>query len=249
MLRARISKAKHKNTRIETLPRKRGEKNAAWLGRARASLDGGGPQLLLLGGTAVPDFRVRVAQGPLRNDTMPSFWSHVGLLLPGKGKSAAPALWHVPLDVGDALTVPARNAVARDKLDYAAGERFANLALLEFPGGDAKLVAQGAEHLERARLELDLVAPLVRWLGHVWGAGSQENPLLGGVPLPSASFVEAAFANGGLDLAPGMTDRVHCPEAIWQAALWWADYYQGDEGKSAPRGAVTIGQEAAAIVE
>ncbi len=40
--------------------------------------------MLLLGGTSIVDFRMRVAQSELRQDLLPSFWSTCGLLIDGK---------------------------------------------------------------------------------------------------------------------------------------------------------------------
>jgi hypothetical protein len=53
--------------------------NFAWL-KATGYRDG----VLLLGGTSIVDFRMRVAQSELRQDLLPSFWSTCGLLIDGK---------------------------------------------------------------------------------------------------------------------------------------------------------------------
>jgi hypothetical protein len=39
--------------------------------------------VVLLGGTSIVDFRMRVAQSELRQDLLPSFWSTCGLLIDG----------------------------------------------------------------------------------------------------------------------------------------------------------------------
>ena len=40
--------------------------------------------MLLLGGTSIVDFRMRIAQSELRQDLLPSFWSTCGLLIDGE---------------------------------------------------------------------------------------------------------------------------------------------------------------------
>jgi hypothetical protein len=60
----------------------------------------------------------------------------------------------------------------------------------------------------------------------VWSAGDKTNPLLGGTGLPAAALVEAAHGMAGVELTPGLASGSSCPEAIWQSALWWHDYYR-----------------------
>src|SRR5689334_11539156 len=44
--------------------------------------------------------------------------------------------------------------------------------------------------------------------------------------LPSAAFVETVFARSGFELTPGLSSASSCPEAIWQSAKWWTNYYE-----------------------
>ena len=248
MLRARQSNQVKGNAAVQNLRKTRGESNQKWILRANKALDPDAPKLLLLGGTDITDFRVRIAQSDARRDMKPSFWSHVMVYVPGR-RSTSPALWHAPLEVGDDISaVPRTNGVIKSTLTYCANKsRWKNLALLEFHGVTKTQIGKDAKRIQSARLSLDLVSPLVEWLGFVWGVGATGNPLLAGVPLPAASFAEAVFANSDIDLAPGMADRTHCPEAIWQGAKWWSDFYGGDEEAAAPRGRFVIGQGAAAV--
>jgi len=53
-----------------------GPSNAAWIApRAEPG------SVLLLGGSSLIDFRVRVAQSHLRGDLLPSFWSAAGIIV------------------------------------------------------------------------------------------------------------------------------------------------------------------------
>jgi hypothetical protein len=79
-------------------------------------------------------------------------------------------------------------------------------------------------------------------------------------------MIETVFGMGGIELTPGVASATSCPEAIWQSAIWWHDYYQKTAaahaaGKTRPRvkseemtarapeGRCITRQPAAAVVE
>ena len=97
----------------------------------------------------------------------------------------------------------------------------------------------------------DFLTPWVRWLGYVLGAKGSENPLIGGTPMPAAQLVDSAFAHASVDIVPGVSSRAACPEAIWQSALWWSEYYAGDEvgADAVPSGSYAIDQLSAFVRE
>jgi hypothetical protein len=70
-----------------------------------------------------------------------------------------------------------------------------------------------------------------------WGVGVPASPLAEGSGIPAAAVLEAAFAANGFDLIPCLESRSSSPEAIWQAAAWWQDFYEKGAGKKAIRGA------------
>lgn len=248
MLSGRISQDS-RNTAVKTLRQPKSQSNVAWIRKAEQKLTQGAPKVLLLGGTGLVDFRIRVAQSHARADLLPSFWSHVTLLT--SKKKGGLTLWHVPLDLTDGVSsVPSRNGIVESDLSWCADKvRFRNMALLEFPGAEAEQATKSVNHLLKARLSHDFVSPMLEWFGFAWAASSCGNPLLAGTALPSATFVESVYASADIDLAPGMADRTLCPEAIWQAAKWWKGFYASDAGGGAPKGVFSIGQEGAAIVE
>jgi hypothetical protein len=110
---------------------------------------------------------------------------------------------------------------------------------------------------------------MLPWLSFVWGTKGSSNPLLEGKGIPSAAFVETVFAMAGFELTPGLSSASSCPEAMWQSAKWWTDFYEktargasggkSGKGKSSkdspaaapmvPEGFYKIGQVNAAIVE
>lgn len=206
-----------------------GEGNRKWL-RRLGDEDG----IILLGGTSLAGFRVRVAQSVLRHDMLPSHWSLCGILLEG-GVFAS-----VPLDLQDISAVPKSNGVRFCPLeDYDDPKAYPNVAVIRF----AK--AHDSAHADIARLQQDrsiinLPALMLPWLGFIWGTAGSTNPLRSGVGLPSAAFVESVFAMSGFELTPGLSSASSCPEAIWQSAKWWERYYKGAGGGEKSSGAVAM---------
>jgi hypothetical protein len=204
--------------------------NAAWL------QDHAEPgSVVFIGGAGLTDFRIRVAQSHLRNDMLPSFWSFAGIM-------TARGILTVPLaSAGDPSSVPATNAVRLVRLqEFDDPAPYPNVGAIRFVDrGDA--IVANAEKLIRHRSAVDLPTMLLQWLGFVWGAGTRRNPLLENVGLPGAAFVETAFGMAGIELTPGLSSGSSCPEAIWQSALWWHDYYRKtaavmtEDGASAAR--------------
>jgi hypothetical protein len=215
MLSMRGSTAAGPNRGLTELAPKADESNAAWLGRAGAT-----EGILLLGGAGVADFRLRYAQSALRDDLTPSHWSLAGILLD------AETFLSVPLDVPrDAATVPPANGVRRCAVaDYEDAQRYPNIAVLSFSGG-GEAIRNAAVEVSRQRGILDLPALVVAWLAYVWGV-EDDNPLVEARGIPSAAFVEAAYSIANIELTPGLASASSCPEAIWQSAKWWGDYYR-----------------------
>ncbi|HEY0942434.1 MAG TPA: hypothetical protein VGE08_20240 [Steroidobacter sp.] len=222
--------------------------NFAWL-EATGYRDG----VLLLGGTSIVDFRMRVAQSELRQDLLPSFWSTCGLLIDGK------LLMTARVDaISNSSARVERNGLEAVPLDadshYGDPTLYPNMAILQFTKDHAAI----REHVARIGQErniVDLLAQVVAWLGYCWAVGNSGNPLLHGHGIPSATLVERAHGLAGIDLSPGLPSASSCPEAIWQAARWWYKAYDPVEPSAStksesapfkPRGAYLIRQPAAA---
>jgi hypothetical protein len=217
--------------------------NFAWL-ESTGYRDG----VLLLGGTSIVDFRMRVAQSELRQDLLPSFWSTCGLLIDGDVLMTARV---------DAITNSSarveRNALEAVSLDqhshYGDPASYPNIAILQFTAEHAAI----KEHVARIGQErniVDLLAQVVAWLGYCWAVGGSSNPLMQGHGIPSATLLERAHGLAGIDLSPGLPSASSCPEAIWQAARWWYQAYEpvepSQQAAFTPRGAYLIRQPAAA---
>ena len=209
--------------------------------------------VLLLGGTSIVDFRMRVAQSELRQDLLPSFWSTCGLLIDGK------VLMTARVDaISNSSDRVERNGLEAVALDadpsYGNPLLYPNIALLQFTSDHAAI----KDHVARIGQErniVDLLAQIVAWLGYCWAVGNNGNPLLQGHGIPSATLLERAYGLAGIDLSPGLPSASSCAEAIWQAARWWYKAYDPVEpsvdSKSQPtafkpRGAYLIRQPAAA---
>jgi len=192
------------------------ERNGAWFDQhARAGA------VILVGGATLTDFRVRVAQSHLRSDLYPGFWSLAGIA-DGDG-----SMWTAPLSSGsDASAIPSTNAIQCLPLSsFDDAKRFPNVAAIRF-STNGQPVLENVLTIRGQRSIVDLPSLLVPWLAFAWGTAARSNPLYEGVGLPSAVMVQTAFAMSGMELSPGLTSTSTCPEAIWQAALWWHDYYR-----------------------
>ncbi len=247
MLAVRRSPETQSNPRLKEVPARPKESNGQWLARTGAT---GG--ILLLGGTSLADFRIRVAQSHLRQDMSPSLWSLAGILRDGRAFDSVPLGWR-----GDIAEVPRVNGVQRCRIaDHDDPIRYPNIAILHFTRDMASLLRH-ADSVKDHRSALDLPNLMLAWLGFVWGAGRTANPLLNGVGVPSAAYLETAHALAGIDLTPGVSAESSCPEAIWQAAKWWQGYYaeaaearREDEAPPiVPEGSFTTRQRAAALYD
>lgn len=197
-----------------------GSSNAEWL-RSLPTFARPGA-VLLVGGVNVIDFRLRVAQSHLRHDLLPSFWSNVAVM------ASADTCFTVPLDsLLDPTTVPARNAIHECPIaHYDDAQRYPNVGVLNFVADGEPIVAN-VRRLMSQRSAVDLPQLLVGWLAFAWGTGGAvTNPLTQGIGIPGAALVETAFGMGGIELTPGVASSASCPEAVWQSAIWWHEYYE-----------------------
>jgi hypothetical protein len=246
MISIRYSPTKKPNATLNEVEHSRDETNSQWL--ARNNLNEG---VILLGGNSLAHFRIRSAQAHLRSDLLPSYWSLAGLLVD------AQTFVTVPLDLsGDISRVPQENGVQTCYLsDYDDPARFPNIAVVRFTE-DTHMIHDDLKRLMTQRSIIDIPSLILPWLGYVWGASDYGNPLLKGTGLPSAVFVETMYGIGGVELTPGLSSSSSCPEAIWQSAKWWHDFYvetssavEGQATTISPTGSYALGQRSAAVVE
>ena len=224
MIPIRQSNAETSNDRLVNLTAEPNETNSAWLKRAGAK-DG----VLLIGGASITHFRIRVAQSHARADMKPSSWSLAGILL------NETQFYSVALELrGDSSEMAADNAIQLCNIaDYDDAERFPNIAVLRFTTDHSKILAncqllRGDREKKRPsqRTIIDLPTLMLPWLSYVWICGKASNPLTDGLGLPSAAFVETVYGIAGIELTPGLASATSCPEAIWQAAKYWQDFYK-----------------------
>lgn len=217
MLATRNSNAQSRNDRIRQDRSFRGS-NVRWAESVSEYCRPGA--VLLIGGADVVDFRVRVAQSHLRQDLLPSYWSMAGVMTSSSE--------FVSIPVGGRLEssrVPGGNAVTSCRIaEFSDAKRYPNMAVLHFADPLDEIVRH-VERVSRQRSVIDLPQLLLAWLGFGWGAATTGNPLMQGLGVPSAALVETAYAMAGIELTPGVSSTASCPEAIWQSALWWHEYY------------------------
>jgi len=210
------------------------ETNFAWIERERTEHP---PfcrpgDVVLLGGSSLADFRIRVAQSHMRHDLTPSYWSLVGVVS-GPNRFLTAPLWPLP----EPQRVPLTNGIQSLALSaFDDPQAWPNIAVVRFPGTQRSPV-RGIGRLRSQRSIVDIPTLLLPWLGFVWGAGTAGNPLLGGYGVPSAVLVETAFGLAEVELTPGLAAANSCPEAIYQSAKWWSGFYQktaGYQGEPGP---------------
>ncbi len=230
------SRAAEKNPNVVERVRLDSENNLAWLervmGERLVDVDLSKWSLLLLvGGNDPLSFRLRVSQSDVRHDLSPSAWSHVAFLRHLDDTDlAASQLREISLDppggFGTHGFAPPLNGLQDSRLGaYADAVRFPNIALLSAPV-PTDSIKEALDELAWQRSVLDAPRLIVRWLDYGWGVGTPVSPLSEGFGIPAAAILEAAFAAKGFDLTPGLESRSSCPEAIWQAAVWWYEFYQ-----------------------
>ena len=215
MFAVRHSGARSTNEQVRAQDPSDGEGNAAWVERSGVTQG-----VLLVGGSGLTDFRLRVAQSRLRSDLSPSHWS-IAAILTGSDVVT------VALDaIGDPASFAARNGVSRLPLDaFDDPSRYPNVAVLAF-SSTFEPVVEALADVETGRAVLDVPALTAFWLSAIWGVADLDAPLREGRGMPSAALVELAHAIAGIELTPGLESTASCPEAIWQGARWWTDYYR-----------------------
>lgn len=234
----RQSAAARPNKYLVETPLKEGQTNRQWL-KEQGVRQG----IVLLGGCSVAHFRLRVAQSNLRRDLTPSCWSFAGILVDGE------TILSVPLDLtADASEVALMNGVQTcDIRDYDNPERLPNIAVVSF-GTNFEEVLEAAKLVSKQRSIIDLPALVLQWLGYLWSTGAVGNPLQAGYGIPSAVFVETVYGMTGVELTPGLSSSASCPEAIWQAAKWWHQFYEGEAAdQQAAEGARAEGGDAPSV--
>ncbi len=227
------SSADKRNPDVHERERSPDEDNLAWITRVveEGLVDTGSrwSLLVLVGGDDPVSFRLRVSQSHVRHDLSPSAWSHVAFV-----SRLAPALADSPVreislapaaGFGRYGFAPPRNGLQDNRLGvYSKPEDYPNIAILAAPVKAEEIDAE-LDRLATQRSILDLPQLILRWLGYCWGVGIPASPLTEGYGMPGAAVIEAAFASKDFDLTPGLESRSSCPEAIWQAATWWHEFY------------------------
>ena len=224
------SDAKSSNKALSKSERKRGEDNIGWLQR---NLPTGESQslLVMVGGKSQSSFRLRLAQAHVRDDLMPSYWSHVMLLAQLAKNLGATKVHEISLEPPGGFGYPTLdNGVQAGKLrQYGNIEQYPNIAVLGIPVALENALIP-LKRFKKQRAVLDAVDLMVHWLAYVWGVSRSANPILDGLGIPSAAMLEIVFGAAEFDLTPGLESRASCPEAIWQAAKWWHEHYK-DQNK------------------
>lgn len=256
MFAIKSSTATSKSSAVVEVPRTvSGEDNEAWFRHEVERLDAEAQDgvtdatfVLLLGGRSPIDFRVRVAQSHLRADLTPSHWSHAALVRSVGVSAGETVLLEAALEPPTGFRMPvATNGVQHSYLQaYADPSLSPNIGLLRIPVERSHWLERPSQDQEsllgqfvRQRVIVDVPRLVLTWLGFVWGVGGAGNPILAGAGLPSSVVIESLLSAAGFDLSPGLDSQTSTPEAFWQAALWWHQYYDA-QGQGALSGSWCI---------
>ena len=235
------SNATSPSSALSEVPRKDGEDNLQWVMRNLPS-EAEQTNLVMVGGKDPVSFQLRVAQSHIRHDLVPSYWSHVMMLGKPSKNPGSTTVYEISLEPGEFGFPPPENGAQKGKLNqYRDPKMYPNITILAAPV-PLKEVMEALDRFKMQRAVLDAVDLIIRWLSYVWGVSRSANPLLEGQGIPSAAMLEIVFGAAGYDLTPGLESRSSCPEAIWQAAKWWHEYYK-EQNRLPLTGAYYVGHK------
>ena len=217
MISSRQSVAAEPNPGLKPESREQAESNAGWLERVLGDKKPEG-WICLFGGANLTDFRLRVAQSHVRNDLLPSFWSHVAIV--ESAKSDSPMEWkldEVRLDPLEGFgNVAANNGVQQSSFRrYDDPGLFPNIGIVNFHV-DAELIKESKDKFRSQRNLIDVPGLMVDWLAYAWGVADRGNPLLKAVGIPRQSSPQGSrnivrrLSRASLQL-PGWISPQGCP--------------------------------------
>jgi hypothetical protein len=154
-----------------------------------------------------------------------------GVELTAAGAEMLP-VFEISLEPGAGFGFPPdTNGVQESELGrYADQRKWPNCAIVYLPLAMDDIL-RTLRRFFFQRSALDAVDLVLSWLKYVWGVGRSVNPLVEGQGIPSATMVEYVVGALQYELTPGLDSRSSCPEAIWQSALWWHEYYVESGGR------------------
>lgn len=219
----------------------------------RASFASGAVACIGLSGEyGMVGYRLRRAQEVVRLDRTPSYWSHAFLIrdplsnTPALNKDGRRSPWILestltPAD-GFSAFMECHGVSARRISDFNQA-RFSPLRTYSVPNIAIIAIALTEEErqqvLNRAdapytdQLNYDFPAMWGAWYAYITSKGEVTNPILQGVGIPSAAYIQFAYDAAGIDLALGSRQRNVTPEHIWQSAKRLSPLFRtvGEEGK------------------
>lgn len=224
MLQAQLSRSA-RNSQLRKATRTSGS-NSAWITQNRTSAE---VHVVLFGGVSTWAQRLRVAQSHLRHDMTPSHWSHVALLGPAQVTFEIPLFPRRSYDMR-----PLENGVLKGKLDdYDAAEEYPNVCVFALPLA-WKEVQRKVREFSVQRTNIDALELQLSWLAFAWGVGRTVNPLYDRIGFASAALLEYVASSLDYDLTPAFPSSSSCPEAIWQAAIYWYEATRSSAGAQEP---------------
>lgn len=206
----------------------------------------------LIGEYGMVGYRLRRAQEVIRLDRTPSYWSHAFLVRDplsrnpqrNRDRRLSPWILESTLDPAEGFSafLECHGVSARRVGDFNDA-RFHPLRVHSVP--NIAIIAIGLSDEERKQilsradapytdqLNYDFPSLLGGWYAYVTSKGEVANPILQGLAIPGAAYVQFAYDAAGIDLALGSRQRNVTPEHIWQSAKRLSPLFRtvGEEGK------------------
>lgn len=184
----------------------------------------------LVGGSDPASLAVRRAQGFLRFDRRPSYFSTV-FLFTGNEDSILEARV-----IGADPARPETGGVVEGSASrYRSRRAYPNAAVVSVtfqkvkggipPAQRVAKVLDAARDVKAIRARYDLWQMIAQWQMYLFEPERTPNPLAGGAPHPGAAFVRWALGMAGVEGAPGAMDEFDAPEHFWAAANYWYEQY------------------------
>lgn len=191
----------------------------------------------LTGEYGMVGYRLRRAQEVVRLDRTPSYWSHAFLIRNplstkaqlNKDGRRSPWILESTLDPAEGFSafmechgVSARRINDFNQAQFHPLRNYSvpNIAIIAVALTDEERqqILNRADAPYTDQLNYDFSAMWGAWYAYITSKGEVANPIVQGVGIPSAAYIQFAYDAAGIDLALGSRQRNVTPEHIWQSA-------------------------------
>lgn len=192
--------------------------------------------IALLGCFGMLGYGMRRSQEIVRFDRGPSYWSHAAIFPDGfdmaaleiEGKNGPwileaalhPSGKHNDWLFRDGVTARRFADYSNAKFAWDSGTSAPNIAVisLAMTEDERARIRKAMLTPEAARLQYDFLGLAGQWFAYLTNRPELRNPLVDGRPMPSAAYVQMAYAAANIDLVPSSLSTTPTPEHFWSLA-------------------------------